>query len=324
MNKDLWSEDLREDFATYSSWNRILTGAPNPVEQAMIKRNKVINDFLRKKYADLIEKYSTMTFDEKTCPKIAPEDYKIFYCWLQGEESLPPLARCCYNSWKMNAGNREIVFINEKNLSDYVDLPEHIMKKFRTGGITRAHFADILRVNLLERYGGLWLDATILVTEPLDNYKEFWELPYFTQTYTHEKSKYAGSRACASYSRWGSYAQGTNIRHNPLFTFVRDIYYEYWRDFDELIDYLLFDCMMNLAYDNIPFVKQEIDAVPINNTKVGVLASRLALPYNSLEFDNILKDNFLHKVSAKLNFDTQKEGTFFKEIQRRYAPETLK
>ena len=137
------------------------------------------------------------------------------------------------------------------------------MKKFRTGGITRAHFADILRVNLLERYGGLWLDATILMTEPLENYKKLLKLPFFTQKFTHEKNNdhpiTKSFAAYSSYARWGGFIQGSSVIHNPLFAFMKDFYNEYWRDFDEIIDYVLMDFMIDIAYDNIPAVKREID-----------------------------------------------------------------
>ena len=134
MNQDLWSRELREDFSKYVAWNQLISGGNYPMTRAKIRRNQALDIFLRKKFADLIEKYSAMTFDETTCPKISSRDFKIFYCWLQGEENLPTLARCCYNSLKENAGNYEVVFIDAKNYSKYVDLPEHIVKKFNGGG----------------------------------------------------------------------------------------------------------------------------------------------------------------------------------------------
>ena len=141
-----------------------------------------------KKYSALIQKYSQAVIDEKTCPRVRQEDYQIYFCWLQGKENLPPIIRCCYNSLKRNAGSYKIVFIDEKNFSNYVDIAPHIMDKFRAGKITRTHFSDILRVNLLERHGGLWLDSTILVTEPLEKHKDFWQMNYFTKKICHDKN----------------------------------------------------------------------------------------------------------------------------------------
>ena len=323
MNQTLWSSELREDFTKYVAYSQLINGGNDPTTRAKIKRNQAINLFLRQRYADFIKKYSSMTFNETNCPKISSRDFKIFYCWLQGEENLPILARCCLNSIKMNAGSYEVVFIDEKNYSKYVDIPKHIVKKFKGGGMLPAHFSDILRINLLERYGGMWIDATILVTEPLKNHKKLIESTYFTQKIFSDKHNYTPYSRHISYGRWAGFLHSSNILHNPLFMFVKDFYADYWRDYDEVIQYDFMDCAIDFAYENIEFVKKEMDAVPINNEEIWTLGKFLDVPYENFPYDKVLKNNFLHKISSKRKFDTQKEGTVFKEIQRRYAPETL-
>ncbi len=194
---------------------------------------------------------------------------------MQGEDNLPPLVRCCYNSLKQNAGRYKIVFIDEKNFSNYVDIAPHIMDKFRAGKISRTHFSDILRVNLLERHGGLWLDSTIVVNEPLERYKKFWQMDYFTQKYYHEVDYFAPYNKlniyCIAYGRRATFLQGSAIRHNPLFVFIKEFFNEYFKEFDEVIDYVLIDFAMEVAYNNIPAVKREMDAVPINNLDINTL-----------------------------------------------------
>ena len=191
-----------------------------------------------------------------------------------------------------------------------------------------AHFTDIIRINLLERYGGLWLDATILLTEPLDKYKKFLRLPFFSQKFTHEKDNdhpiTKGFAAYSSYARWGGFVQGSSVIHNPLYAFMKDFYNEYWREFDEIIDYVLMDFMIDIAYDNIPAVKREIDEVPINNENIWTLSYYLNTPYKNFQYDKILHGNFLNKFSSRKELDLETEGTVLREIQKRYAPETLK
>ena len=302
FDQNFWSPQLKADFATFMNWQNVAYNPITPQTRAKIARNEQILVFLQKKYSALIQKYSQAVIDEKTCPRVQPKDYQIYFCWLQGKENLPPIIRCCYNSLKRNAGSYKIVFIDEKNFSNYVDIAPHIMDKFRAGKITRTHFSDILRVNLLERHGGLWLDSTILVTEPLEKHKEFWQMNYFTQKYYHDKNPLnpfvKSFEYCISYARWASFIQGTPIRHNPLFTFEEEIFSEYWREFNELVDYLLLDFTMALAYDNIPAFREEIDAVPINNTEVWTLLKHLNDSYADYPFDKILANNFLNKLRA--------------------------
>ena len=323
----LWTRRLRENFATFESWRQIIIGGPNLEGRARLSRDRAIKKFLTEKYSYVIERHAKTVINNKNCPKVAPKDYQIYYGWLQGEENLPLLARCCYNSWKMNAGAYKITFIDEKNYSDYVEIPQYIYEKFKAGKMKPAHFTDVIRINLLERYGGLWLDATILMTEPLENYKKLLKLPFFTQKFTHEKNNEhpitKSFAAYSSYARWGGFIQGSSVLHNPLFAFMKDFYNEYWRDFDEIIDYVLMDFMIDIAYDNIPAVKREIDEVPINNENVWTLSPYLNTPYEKFPYDKVLCGNFLNKVSSRKQLDLETDGTVLKEIQRRYAPETL-
>ena len=327
IDKRLWSKKLREDYETFLSWRKILIDAPTIQERARISHDRAVKKFLTEKYSHLIERYKNSVINNKTCPKVAPKDYRIYYCWLQGEESLPILARCCCNSLKENAGAYKITFIDENNFSNYVKIPDYIFDKYKAGKMKPAHFTDVIRINLLESYGGLWLDSTILVTEPLENYKKFWKLPFFSQKYTHEKDNThfitKGFGSYSAYARWAGFVQGTSIIHNPLYSFAKDFYNEYWRDFDELVDYVLMDFVIDIAYTNIPAVKKEIDDCPINNEDVWTLSPHLNTPYETFQYEKVLKGNFLNKMSSRKQLLLDAEGTVLKAIQSRYAPETL-
>ena len=327
IEQKVWSKNLRDDYATFKNWRQIVISGPTLVERARISHARQIKDFLTKKYSYVIERHAKAVINSKNCPKIAPKDYQIFYGWLQGEENLPVLARCCYNSLKENAGPYKVTFIDEKNYSDYVDIPQYILEKFKAGKMKPAHFADVIRINLLERYGGLWLDSTILVTEPLEDYKKLLRLPFFTQKFIHEKSNdnviTKSFGAYSSYGRWATFIQGTNILHNPVYAFMKDFYNEYWHDFDEVIDYVLMDHILDIAYNNIPAFKKELDDVPINNKDVWTLSPYLNTPYEGFQYDKVLKGNFLNKFSSRKQLDLNSEGTVLKAIQKRYAPETL-
>lgn len=318
-DEKIWSENLREDYGAYFHLSKLTSLSANFHMRAHVRRNQQIKNFLYEKYSYVVQKYSAATL--KDCPKVAQKDYKIWYCWLQGKENLPPLLQCCYNSLKMHAGNHRICFIDEQNFSDYVALPEYILKKFSEGKISKTHFSDILRINLLEKYGGLWLDSTILVTEPLENHKNFLKMPYFTQKYFKEKSNFSPYVDNPAYGRWGCFIQGTAILHNPLLAFMKDFYNEYWRDYDEIIDYVLMDFMMDMAYENIPDVKKEIDAVPINNIHTWGVWRNLNLPYEKFQYDKMFEDTFLFKLNWRSEIDMQAQGTVFKVIQKKYLGE---
>ena len=63
------------------------------------------------------------------------------------------------------------------NINDYLEIPEYILQKLEAKKINFAHFTDIIRLALLINYGGVWIDATILLTDYLP--QEYFEMDYF-------------------------------------------------------------------------------------------------------------------------------------------------
>ncbi len=79
------------------------------------------------------------------------------------------------------------------------------------------------------------------------------------------------------------------------------------------------DFMMNIAYENIPSVKEIFDEVPINNVEVWTLLNHLTDEYADFPFDKILGDTFLHKLNWRDKPEMTSEGSVIREILRRYA-----
>lgn len=55
-------------------------------------------------------------------------------------------------------------------MAQYVDIPDYILQKYKQGKMTRTHLSDIVRLLLLSKYGGVWIDSTILLTNELPHY----------------------------------------------------------------------------------------------------------------------------------------------------------
>ena len=89
------------------------------------------------------------------------KDEKVFSFW--GWNPQPDLITSCFESMKKNC-NQQVIILNEKTLSDYIDLPPFIMDLHKNGKMKDAHLADIARVELLYNHGGIWLDSTAFVT----------------------------------------------------------------------------------------------------------------------------------------------------------------
>ena len=114
-------------------------------------------NWLKKKYASKIP-------DMLPDKDIHKGEDIIWICWLQGKENAPDIIKCCLNSVKENSRDFLVKIINESNLDSYVTLPDYIIRKWKQGIIPNALFSDLIRLELLIKYGGLWLDSTVLMT----------------------------------------------------------------------------------------------------------------------------------------------------------------
>lgn len=87
--------------------------------------------------------------------------------WSQGLERAPLVVKECYASWRALNPGWQIIFLDDTNLADYVDVEAVIHPKSDVKIQARS---DIIRVNLLARYGGVWADATCFCRQPLDSW----------------------------------------------------------------------------------------------------------------------------------------------------------
>lgn len=65
-----------------------------------------------------------------------------------------------------NNPDKEVILISYDNLEEYVHFPDYILEKWKKGQITNTHMTDLLRLELLIKYGGMWLDATVYCSSP--------------------------------------------------------------------------------------------------------------------------------------------------------------
>lgn len=95
----------------------------------------------------------------------------IWQSWLQGvNTSMPFVNYLAMREWELKATESkkfELIVISEANIGDYV--PEYFDILSRTPFDRSApHKADLLRILLLEKYGGLWADASLFPTKSIN------------------------------------------------------------------------------------------------------------------------------------------------------------
>ncbi len=94
----------------------------------------------------------------------------IWQYWESKDGTIPPLVQACLNSVDKYKGNQKRILLTPENVREYVVIPEIFWKLKEKGIIKTAFFSDILRTCLLIQHGGIWIDATVLLTEELPSY----------------------------------------------------------------------------------------------------------------------------------------------------------
>lgn len=88
----------------------------------------------------------------------------IHLYWDGGLENAPEIVRHCVGSWSKHNPGWEVRLLDRDGAAAVVSrdlLPKNIFE---------AHYADILRCELLRRHGGIWADATCLCVRPLETW----------------------------------------------------------------------------------------------------------------------------------------------------------
>ena len=266
-------------------------------------KDKVLVNYLEKNYGYIIQKYKNSTKNDTQEPSNI-----IWSIWWQGEENAPEVVKACFASVRRHCGNKIFKVITEKNFRDYIELPEHIFKKVSDGVITLTHFSDILRFYLLSRYGGMWIDATIFTAADIS--AEIFERDYYVIRHEENFHSYGVNR-----DRWITYLQAAK-KNNFLCSFGYDFLVEYWKERNFLIDYMLIDYAVELAYQNFPEVKNMLDSVPLNNPEIEGLRPLLNSKWDEKKFAALTSSTTFFKLTWKHKFEKNISGseTFYGRI----------
>lgn len=220
-------------------------------------------------------------------------DNPIWMMWLQGIENAPELSKVNYQYLKKEFPDN-FILVTQKNILEFIDLPEYILKKWRTGSISNTHFSDIVRLQLLDTYGGTWIDSTVFVKKTLMDSTEF-KIP---QTFSP-----GNNCNVLPVSNWFIHSSEDNL----YIARVRDLLFEYWKKYNFALDYFICHHFLEIAsveQDN--YLKK---VIPIDNTMPHFLMLRMRETILSKEEMNRWYNSFeLMKFTNKFENETERSN----------------
>lgn len=134
---------------------------------------ELLQPIVERYFKGLLPKYEIKKKSDLSNRKI------IWQYWGQGlqDSKIPEVVRICFASVDKFKTGYEVIRISDESIGDYVDFPSEILSKLGNDTFSRTAFSDLLRLALLKLYGGVWLDATILLTGKLPC--RYAEMDYF-------------------------------------------------------------------------------------------------------------------------------------------------
>ena len=266
-------------------------------------KTKWLDKYFAKKYNHIIEKYRNAAISGEVITEPI-----IWVFWGQGETQMPPLVKACYR--QLTHYNENVTLVTLENINNFIELPHIIYEKANIGNISWAHFSDIVRNTLLAKYGGLWLDATVWVSGAIP-FERLSQVDTFSANGKIAHTSCSTSFWTSFEYNWSTWCMWSKSEENRLFAFVSEMLISIAELEKQWPDYVIQDYLIYYAYKNLPGIAkmlEESKTIPCNNR--NKLATIMNEPYNEDRYIELIKDDFVFKLSFRANWQkTTKDGT---------------
>lgn len=221
---------------------------------------KIIKTIYRQQKAKLLLKNYVDSNFNTSAPAGQNINKTVFQFWDNRNDEVPYIVDLSITSVKKFAPDWNHVILNLHNIHNYLDLPGFLFDKLSRDDneFNLTFFSDIIRVALLQQYGGLWIDATVLLTK---KFKYFSTLPLFFSFYRDLKPR--------NYKDWINYNHNYfswnplhevrllnsilwSTKNYPLWKILYDSLTTYWKENNYPPDYFMFQILFEIIIEEIP------------------------------------------------------------------------
>lgn len=158
----------------------------------------------------------------------------IYSLWLQGYAQAPDLVKTCLDRWNKLNPSYSFELLEQRDVQSLIEtLPIEI------NNITQQSLSDIVRLALLQKKGGIWVDATVFPTKPLSewigetvggseffSYRREIEQGYPTDRPISAWFLYASEGSIIIDKLWKETLRYWSTEHHPMTDFENDKYQE--------------------------------------------------------------------------------------------------
>jgi tetratricopeptide (TPR) repeat protein len=225
----------------------------------------------------------------------------IWTYWAQGWDDVPDVVAMCRRRLRDLAGP-DVVPLDLESATELVQIPAELAGL----ELGHAHRSDLLRLELLGRFGGTWIDATCFVTEdPRPHLAELRRGGFF-----------AFEKAGSTLANWLISCEPDSY----LIRMTRSALHAYLREHEEWSYYFLF----HYVFESLALCDEEFGrrwaAVPVR--KLGpptAFMRERTEPADQLDLDALFAESFVQKLSYRYIDDAlQVPGSFLNHLLATY------
>jgi hypothetical protein len=207
----------------------------------------------------------------------------IWSLWLQGPEAAPDLVRACLASWtNQNPGWVHHILTRDT-------LPLFLPEAGKEGSLlardlSPAALSDVVRIELLSRFGGVWVDATCYCLQPLDD--------WLTEAMRAGFFAFSQPGPNRMLSSWFLSSEPAS----PILRAWKRRTEAFWEQRREAEDYFWLHHLFRVAYDEDPSVRATWEVVP----KISADGPHCFYPYEQSLLGPIDPDRLRMVETAKM------------------------
>lgn len=260
------------------------------IKKERFSYNFRLRKYLRNEIPDIINKFK----EEPLLRSNSSPSNSVYSLWWDSNCGLSSVVNLCQSSLKYNLNGHRLIQISKDNYHNYITLPDYILEKVEKRKISISHLSDIIRLCLLRKYGGTWIDSCLFVVKPLVFYKSL-NMPRFPKNDS------------ANQGKW-SFGIISVPSDHKLMCFMQEVLLRYWRNHDTAIDYLMFDSFMMIAYEEFPDIRTEIDKFQVSSPDLHRTRYLFDKPIDESVFKSIIENNQFLSLTWRINYPYSLNG----------------
>lgn len=248
----------------------------------------------------------------------------IWQYWAQGIENAPDFVKFCFNTVDKYKGDYKVIRLTDDTLNDYLIFPEFVQQKRLTKVFKPVFFSDLLRVSLIHNYGGVWLDASVVLTDFLPSQLINQSFFMFSRD-NNSINKEWGLNADKCYFSWDEQFKVRYLSsilfgkpNSQVSQYLQDLMLYFWQSQDTIPHYFFYQILINEIKQRKTIA---FDYDVVDDTFPHLMQFDMNKTFDKQRFDEILQLSSLHKLSYHkelLEKDKSNNLTFYGYLKNHY------